>query len=253
MTLKGGTSQACAACKYQRRRCTQTCLLAPFFPPDQPEIFQHAHKLFGVSNILKILKKLPSEQHALTMKSIIYQANERRRDPVHGCLGIICQLRYQIWSCEQELFAVLNRLQMCRQQQQMGSSMAPQDHNHNQHDNQSQLELGMAPPTTINEDVMFQFPCNINNSYHMNNNISSSSLARHPLVGDIQQEVVQEYDEMPFFDTTMDDRQSYLDTKEPYGQSSSDNSVRKDMTHSIDCLTNKDLKSAAACLSLTRS
>ncbi|KAJ4712190.1 putative LOB domain-containing protein [Melia azedarach] len=142
MTLKGGTSQACAACKYQRRRCSAECPLAPYFPPDQPKMFQNAHKLFGVSNILKILKILDSEQKPEAMRSIIYQANIRDKYPVHGCWGIICQLRYQIWQAEEELHAVHAQLDVFRQHyQQQISSMTD--------DVPSQLELGMAPPNAL--------------------------------------------------------------------------------------------------------
>nr|CAD1818355.1 unnamed protein product [Ananas comosus var. bracteatus] len=59
MMAKGGTSRpACAACKHQRRKCTADCPLALYFPADQPKQFQNAHRLFGVSNILRILKDL---------------------------------------------------------------------------------------------------------------------------------------------------------------------------------------------------
>lgn len=140
MTLKGGTSQACAACKYQRRRCTADCPLAPYFPADQPKMFQNAHKLFGVSNILKILRQLDPSQKLIAMKSIIYQANIRDKYPVHGCLGIIQQLWYQIQLAEEELQAVHAQLAFYRQHQQQDMSTGLSD-------SFSQLQLGMAPPS----------------------------------------------------------------------------------------------------------
>lgn len=263
MTLKGGTSQACAACKYQRRRCTAECLLAPYFPPDQPKIFQNAHKLFGVKNILKILEKLDPEQKPAAMWSIIYEANERDSDPVHGCLGKICQLRYQIWHLEQELHSVHTRLVICRQhhhQQQQISSNMP---HHDQHVT-SQLERGMALPSNalplLSDHTTAQaynampglavtqheaYSNNTNVAYDAavfmdskdNNNVGNSLWAQHPYSTtnnnennnnssmaiqsqmvisqplDVQQQVVQDYDEMPFF---MDDRQSFADSKEAY-------------------------------------
>ncbi|KAK9278773.1 hypothetical protein L1049_028351 [Liquidambar formosana] len=136
MTLKGGTSQACAACKYQRRKCSSECLLAPYFPPDQPEMFQNAHRLFGVSNILKILKQLDPSQKPVAMQSIICQANIRSRFPVHGCWGVICQLYYQMRQTEEELHAVRTQLALYKQQEI--SSMST--------DSPSQLQLGMALP-----------------------------------------------------------------------------------------------------------
>lgn len=140
MTLKGGTSQACAACKYQRRKCSSECPLAPYFPPDQPKMFADAHRLFGVSNILKILKQLDPTQKLTAMQSIIYQATIRERYPVSGCLGLICQLHYQIRQTEDELHVVLSQLEICRQHhhQQIQMASAPSD------SSSSPLELGCS-------------------------------------------------------------------------------------------------------------
>ncbi|KAI3762617.1 hypothetical protein L1987_53054 [Smallanthus sonchifolius] len=126
MTRKGGTSQACAACKYQRKRCTPECPLAPHFRPEQTEIFKNAHKLFGVRNILRILEHVNPALKNEAMRSIIYQANMRDRSPVHGCLGVIYQLQYQIRHAEKELYAVLSQLDLYKQhhrhQQEITSS-----------------------------------------------------------------------------------------------------------------------------------
>jgi hypothetical protein len=46
----------CAACKILRRRCAEKCVLAPYFPPTQPSKFTTAHRVFGASNIIKILQ-----------------------------------------------------------------------------------------------------------------------------------------------------------------------------------------------------
>ncbi|CAA2980409.1 LOB domain-containing 27-like [Olea europaea subsp. europaea] len=118
MNLKSGTEEACAACKYQRRRCTSDCSLAPYFPADQPKVFQNAHKLFGVKNTLKILKQLDPTQRVIAMKSIKYQANMRDRFPVYGCLAEIQLLYCQIQAGEEELLAVLAQLAFYRQNHQ---------------------------------------------------------------------------------------------------------------------------------------
>ncbi|KAI9117438.1 hypothetical protein K1719_011604 [Acacia pycnantha] len=115
MTLKGGTKQACAACKFQRRKCTPECVLAPYFPADQPKAFQNVHKLFGVSNVEKILKTMDPSQKKIAMESIICQSNFRDKYPVHGCWEEICRLNYQIWYVEEELRAVHQQLEICRQ------------------------------------------------------------------------------------------------------------------------------------------
>ncbi|KAL7161536.1 hypothetical protein ACSBR2_042075 [Camellia fascicularis] len=290
MTLKGGTSQACAACKYQRRKCSGECPLAPYFPPDQPKMFQNAHRLFGVSNILKILKQLDPAQKMEAMRSIIYQANIRDRFPVHGCCGVIGQLQYQIRLVEEEFHAVQEQLALYRQ-----NEIQQHEISCNPNDCSSQLQLGMGPPPSNNALSLFHqdapqpvampissyqsYPnCNnviynsgfidkehvvnsfwvqqqySNDNNNNNNNNNSMAMAmQSQMVSSqeltIQQELAQEYDEMhPFFDT-IDDRQSYIDSKEAY-DSSSDSSL-KDTTQSIEHVTDNELKSAAACFSLT--
>ncbi|KDO44597.1 hypothetical protein CISIN_1g047530mg, partial [Citrus sinensis] len=46
----------CAACKILRRRCVEKCVLAPYFPPTEPQKFVIAHRVFGASNIIKFLQ-----------------------------------------------------------------------------------------------------------------------------------------------------------------------------------------------------
>ncbi|GLJ05279.1 hypothetical protein SUGI_0015230 [Cryptomeria japonica] len=126
MTGKGCTGQACAACKYQRRKCSSDCLLAPYFPPDQPKQFLNVHKLFGVSNILRLLKQLDDTQKSDAMKSIIYQANAREKDPVHGCFGVIVMLQNQVERLKQELEIVRNQLILLEQQQYQNGGLQQQ-------------------------------------------------------------------------------------------------------------------------------
>lgn len=51
----GGTSP-CASCKLLRRRCAEDCTFAPYFPPDDPHKFAIVHKIFGASNVSKMLQ-----------------------------------------------------------------------------------------------------------------------------------------------------------------------------------------------------
>ncbi|XP_075480375.1 LOB domain-containing protein 27-like [Primulina tabacum] len=138
MTVKSGSGQACAACKYQRRRCTSECVLAPFFPADQPKIFQNVHRLFGVKNIVNTLRQLDPDQKAIAMKSMKFQATMRDKYPIYGCLVEIQQLSYQIQLAEEELQAVLQQLAYYRQNHQQ--EMSPTN------DYLSRLQLGVSPP-----------------------------------------------------------------------------------------------------------
>lgn len=102
MTVKGGSNQACAACKYQRRRCKPDCQLAPYFRPNQSKQFLNVHRLFGLRNLLRILKYLHPSQKSEAMRSIIYEADMRQRYPVLGCVGAIQILQFQIQQAQKE-------------------------------------------------------------------------------------------------------------------------------------------------------
>ncbi|CAI7776685.1 unnamed protein product [Closterium sp. NIES-54] len=50
----------CAACKSLRRKCTRECIFLPYFPRDDPEKFARVHKVFGASNVSKMLQVSPT-------------------------------------------------------------------------------------------------------------------------------------------------------------------------------------------------
>ncbi|KAM7492133.1 hypothetical protein LguiA_035054 [Lonicera macranthoides] len=94
----------CAACKILRRRCIpDKCVLAPYFPPTEPLKFTIAHRVFGASNIIKLLQELPEYQRADAVSSLVYEANARIRDPIYGSAGTICHLQKQISDLQVEL------------------------------------------------------------------------------------------------------------------------------------------------------
>lgn len=127
-TFSGGsTTTACAACKHQRKKCTKTCLLAPYFPQDRQKQFLNAHKLFGVSNITKMIKGVEESQRDIAMQNLIYHANARALDPVGGLYRIICDLKRKMEWCQAELNLTHQRIAMCRSlaQQQRQSQYLP--------------------------------------------------------------------------------------------------------------------------------
>ncbi|KAE9584685.1 hypothetical protein Lal_00021113 [Lupinus albus] len=121
------TTQACAACKYQRRKCAPDCILAPYFPHDRQRQFLNAHKLFGVSNITKIIKFVEPHEKDQAMRTIIYQSDMRANDPVGGCYRYIQDLHNQIEYHRAELELVLQNLAIFRAQHHQ------QQHQHAQH------------------------------------------------------------------------------------------------------------------------
>lgn len=100
----GGTgSSPCASCKLLRRRCAKDCIFAPYFPPDDPQRFALVHKVFGASNVSKMLQELPVQQRADAVSSLVYEANARIRDPVYGCVGAISFLQNQVSQLQMQL------------------------------------------------------------------------------------------------------------------------------------------------------
>ncbi|XP_073063656.1 LOB domain-containing protein 4-like [Primulina eburnea] len=93
---KQGVASPCAACKLLRRRCTHDCVFSPYFPADEPHKFASVHKVFGASNVNKMLQELPEHQRGDAVSSMVYEANARVRDPVYGCVGAISSLQQQI-------------------------------------------------------------------------------------------------------------------------------------------------------------
>ncbi|KOM26400.1 hypothetical protein LR48_Vigan267s000100 [Vigna angularis] len=72
------SNSPCAACKIQRRKCTQECVFAPYFPPDNPQRFAYVHKVFGASNVAKLLNELNTAQREDAVKSLAYEAEARK-------------------------------------------------------------------------------------------------------------------------------------------------------------------------------
>ncbi|KAL6563967.1 LOB domain-containing protein 4 [Orobanche hederae] len=100
---KQGAVQPCAACKLLRRRCAGDCVFGPYFPADEPHKFASVHKVFGASNVNKMLQELPEHQRADAVSSMVYEANARVRDPVYGCVAAISSLQHQIDTLQAQL------------------------------------------------------------------------------------------------------------------------------------------------------
>ncbi|KQK13888.2 LOB domain-containing protein 4 [Brachypodium distachyon] len=93
----------CAACKLLRRRCAAGCVFAPYFPSSEPHRFASVHKVFGASNLNKLLQEVPAEHRGDAVSSLVYEANARMRDPIYGCVGAISSLQRQVESLQTQL------------------------------------------------------------------------------------------------------------------------------------------------------
>ncbi|KAL8545781.1 hypothetical protein ACS0TY_005778 [Phlomoides rotata] len=95
----------CAACKFLRRKCVAGCMFAPYFPPEEPTKFVNVHKIFGASNVSKLLNEILPHQREDAVNSLAYEAEARLKDPVYGCVGAISVLQRQVLQLQKELDA----------------------------------------------------------------------------------------------------------------------------------------------------
>ncbi|KAF3674651.1 LOB domain-containing protein 23 [Capsicum annuum] len=113
------SSRRCAACKQLRRRCPSDCIFLPYFPPNNPQRFSFVHKIYGASNVGKMLQQVQEHQRADVANSLYYEAYCRIKSPVHGCLGIISILRQEIDHFKCELAKIQAELSLVKAQAQI--------------------------------------------------------------------------------------------------------------------------------------
>lgn len=109
-------SSPCAACKLLRRKCLPECAFAPYFPPDKPQKFAQVHRVFGASNVTKLLQEVPPGQREDAVNSLAYEADMRLRDPVYGCAGLVALLHRQLRQLRLELALVRAEVAMYQKQ-----------------------------------------------------------------------------------------------------------------------------------------
>ena len=130
-SASGGAGSPCAACKFLRRKCQPDCVFAPYFPPDNPQKFVHVHRVFGASNVTKILNELHPYQREDAVNSLAYEADMRLRDPVYGCVGVISILQHRLRQVQQELARAsyeLSKYQVRHTTTHVGAAASPSCH-----------------------------------------------------------------------------------------------------------------------------
>ncbi|KAK4760305.1 hypothetical protein SAY87_005198 [Trapa incisa] len=105
MASSSYSNPPCAACKFLRRKCVPDCVFAPYFPPEEPQKFINVHRIFGASNVSKLLNEVLPHQREDAVNSLAYEAEARVKDPVYGCVGAISVLQRQVMSLQKELDA----------------------------------------------------------------------------------------------------------------------------------------------------
>ncbi|XP_008787549.2 LOB domain-containing protein 29-like [Phoenix dactylifera] len=99
-----GFGSPCGACKFLRRKCVRGCIFAPYFCHEQGAAhFAAIHKVFGASNVSKLLMHLPVADRCEAAVTISYEAQARLQDPIYGCVAHIFTLQQQVVNLQAQL------------------------------------------------------------------------------------------------------------------------------------------------------
>ncbi|KAL5712163.1 hypothetical protein ACHQM5_014362 [Ranunculus cassubicifolius] len=99
-----GFGSPCGACKFLRRKCVKGCVFAPYFCHEQGAThFSAIHKVFGASNVSKLLTHLPVADRNEAAVTISYEAQARLQDPIYGCVSHIFALQQQVVNLQAQL------------------------------------------------------------------------------------------------------------------------------------------------------
>ncbi|KAF8392234.1 hypothetical protein HHK36_022576 [Tetracentron sinense] len=99
-----GFGSPCGACKFLRRKCVRGCVFAPYFCHEEGAThFAAIHKVFGASNVSKLLEHLPVTDRCEAAVTISYEAQARLQDPIYGCVSHIFALQQQVVNLQAQL------------------------------------------------------------------------------------------------------------------------------------------------------
>ncbi|KAK3031653.1 hypothetical protein RJ639_035021, partial [Escallonia herrerae] len=133
-----GTSSPCGACKFLRRKCATDCVFAPYFCSEQgPARFAAIHKVFGASNVSKLLLHVPVADRCEAVVTIAYEAQARIRDPVYGCVA-------HIFALQQQVACLQSQLMQAKAQMAQGLVDSRNAENHHQWPANYNMGTGMA-------------------------------------------------------------------------------------------------------------
>ncbi|OMO53695.1 hypothetical protein CCACVL1_28437 [Corchorus capsularis] len=160
----GGVHPACAACKHQRKKCDENCILSPYFPADKSREFQAVHKVFGVSNATKIIRNANSdEDRKKVADSLIWEAFCRQKDPVLGPYGEYRKIYEELTLYKSQNQMMLLQVHQGRDDQSAAThvlKMAPNNviewnnNNHNQNNSNNTTNNGLTNNNNINSKTL---------------------------------------------------------------------------------------------------
>ncbi|KAE8660698.1 LOB domain-containing protein 29 [Hibiscus syriacus] len=143
-----GSGSPCGACKFLRRKCVRGCVFAPYFCHEQGAThFAAIHKVFGASNVSKLLAHLPVNDRFEAALTISYEAQARVQDPIYGCVSHIFALQQQVVNLQAQL-ASLKELQTA----QSSVTANPNDRYHGKLHNLQDVQSWFQPDSSLNFD-----------------------------------------------------------------------------------------------------
>ncbi|CAA7027290.1 unnamed protein product [Microthlaspi erraticum] len=120
-----GSRTPCAACRYLRRKCVETCVFAPYFcNAEGPSNFAAVHKVFGASNFSKLISRLPEHDRCDAVRSLCYEAHSRLRDPIYGSVSQIFSLHQQVVSLQAQVALLREEASRKSRQEEQGKVLA---------------------------------------------------------------------------------------------------------------------------------
>ncbi|OAE35318.1 hypothetical protein AXG93_4858s1000 [Marchantia polymorpha subsp. ruderalis] len=75
-----------------------------------PQIVDQHARIFGASNVTKILQDLPESSRADAVTSLAFEAEARMKDPVYGCSGAISLTQTRILELQEEVQELLDQV-----------------------------------------------------------------------------------------------------------------------------------------------
>ncbi|KAJ9539467.1 hypothetical protein OSB04_032200 [Centaurea solstitialis] len=153
----GGGGGPCGACKFLRRKCVAGCIFAPYFDSEQIGAAQFAavHKVFGASNVSKLLFRIPSNKRMEAVVTICYEAQARIRDPVYGCLAHLFALQQQVANLQAELSYFQTHLATLEVQTPLPPPQPPQLPSPLSVSSIVDLPTATCPPTMYDLSILF--------------------------------------------------------------------------------------------------
>ncbi|EOA29273.1 hypothetical protein CARUB_v10025548mg [Capsella rubella] len=157
-----GSGSPCGACKFLRRKCASDCIFAPYFSSEQGAArFAAIHKVFGASNVSKLLLTVPIHDRCEAVVTIAYEAQARLHDPVYGCVSHIFALQQQVAYLQAQVMQM--KAQIVGHQTSATGDLRNSSENINQFMTWQQTSGSSAYSTPYNHDHPYYVHVNPNN------------------------------------------------------------------------------------------